>query len=594
MKQLIILFLLSINSYVLSQELSDKYILGQKYALLIGISNYSNSANNLNYSAKDATDFQNALTHYGNFKKENIKLLINENASRENIRKAIEGWLKSNIKENDLVIIYFSGHGTQIPDSDGDEADGLDESLIPYDFDNTDMSSLISDDIFAYWIRNLQSKKILIVFDNCFSGGAAKQKGVSLPGVKGELGKDDFLIDLSRELPKKGTALLAASKANQVSFESPEFKNGVFTHFLLNSISASSDNDFNKILDSREIFYSTRQKTLEYTKNYFNKEQEPIYLDMLESELEIFYLPIENKAPIEDKNLAALEYKAEQEKDIKKRIDLYKELYESNPKNISYVFTLAGLYEWNKEYAKAIDIYKVLNASSDTRYIDNINASIGSLYDKLGQKDLAIAYYSEAIREKPNDASLYLGIAKIYLSIKDTLAAIQNLNKSIDLQPLQKEPYLSLFYLYLNIGNNEVAAKILKNSYQLNSFDFETLYWHALMQKYYNKSPDADSLISIFNQNSGVQRKLNEINIKSNALWQINGKTLSVQESRLYDIQQAIRDYPYYDLFYKIYIQYVLDNKMSKDISNYKNKYLLFSKFNPDTIFINNYIKLLK
>ncbi|MFA5819519.1 MAG: caspase family protein [Bacteroidales bacterium] len=223
MKVLFIILLLFINLILVGQDYSNRYSLGERYALVIGISTYKNSANSLGFAQKDAVDFQNALLHYGMFKKENVRLLVNKDASRENIRKNIEGWLRSKANKNDMVIIFFSGHGTQIPDTDGDEDDGLDECLIPYDFDNQDYSSVICDDIFAYWVRNLQSEKILLIFDNCFSGGAAKEKGVLLSGVKGNIGKDDFIKDISRELPRKGTALLAASKADQVSFESNEF-----------------------------------------------------------------------------------------------------------------------------------------------------------------------------------------------------------------------------------------------------------------------------------------------------------------------------------------------------------------------------------
>lgn len=243
MKTLFIIIFLTISFNLFGQDNAAKYSPGERYALVIGISKYKNHKNNLKYAQKDATDFQNALLKFGMFKKDNTRLLVNKDASRENIRKSLEGWLKSKLKKNDLLVIYFSGHGTQIPDNNGDEDDGLDECLVPYDFDTEDISSVITDDTFADWINNLLSEKVLIIFDNCFSGGAAKQKGITLSGMKGNIGKDDF----SKELPRNGTALLAACKADQVSFESPEFKNGLFTHFLINSISSASDNDFNKI-----------------------------------------------------------------------------------------------------------------------------------------------------------------------------------------------------------------------------------------------------------------------------------------------------------------------------------------------------------
>ena len=174
MKELFIIALFAVNISLFGQDKSLYYSPGERYSLVIGVSKHKNPTNNLNYAHKDAVDFQDALIKYGRFEKDNVKLLINQNATRENIRKSMEGWLKGKIKKNDLVIIFFSGHGTQIPDTDGDEDDGLDECLIPYDYDNADFSSVITDDIFAYWIRNLESEKVMIIFDNCYSGGAAK------------------------------------------------------------------------------------------------------------------------------------------------------------------------------------------------------------------------------------------------------------------------------------------------------------------------------------------------------------------------------------------------------------------------------------
>jgi tetratricopeptide (TPR) repeat protein len=593
MKLFLILTLLVINFSLYSQDNSSTYSLGDRYALVIGVSTYQNPVNNLRYAQKDATDFHDALIKNGKFKKENIRLLVNKDASRENIRKSIEGWLKSSSKSNDLVIIFFSGHGSQVPDSDGDEDDGLDECLIPYDFDNEDYSSVITDDIFAYWVRNLASEKVLLIFDNCYSGGAAKQKGVSLSGVKGNIGKDDFIKDITREVPRKGTALLAASKADQVSFESSEFENGVFTHFLINSISAASDNDFNKIINSSELYYATRQKTLEFSRTNFKRDQEPIYLDMLKEEVDVFYLPLDKKVPDRNKDIEALKYKVTQEPDYKKKLILFKQVYDADPYSENTNSEIASLYEINKDYLRAIEHYKYVLSlnTSHSIYSPPISARIGDLYNIIGQKDLAITYYLQSIKTDSNDPDLYNNISSIYLSNKDTLSAIQNLNKSIDIQPLQKKPYLTLFYLHMYNRNFEIANQIISNSYRINSLDFETLYWHSLALKYFAKSPAGDSLFLYFEANSGIKNKWAEFTNDSKIRFSINGKILSQQESQLIRIQEAIQEFPYYDGFYKSYIQYVRDNNITKDISGYIKQYLSFSKYNPDTLFVEKYLK---
>jgi len=585
--------LLLLNFILFGQDNSNLYSLGDRYAIVIGISTYENPVNNLKYAQKDASNFQDALFKYGKFNKENVRLLTNKDASRENIRKSIEGWLKSRVKRNDLVIIFFSGHGTQIPDTDGDEDDGLDECLVPYDFNSEDYSSVITDDIFAYWVRNLESEKILLIFDNCYSGGAAKQKGVSLSGVKGNIGKDDFVKDITRELPRKGTALLAASKADQVSFESSEFENGIFTHFLINSISSASDNNFNKIITSSELYNAIRQKTLEFSRKNFKREQEPIYLDMLKEELDLFYLPNENKVQNGNKNIEALKYRVNQEPDFKKKLILYNEIYNADPYSEDTNSELASLYAMNNEYQKAIEHYKYVLSIKNSHYSYNppITARLGDIYYRIGQNDIAVTYFLQSIKENPNNPDLYSYLSTIYLSNKDTISAIQNLNKSIDIQPLQKEPYMTLFYIHLYNKNFEVANQVISSSYHINSLDFETLYWYSMVQKFVEKSPIGDSLFLYFEANSGIKNKLKELTKDANIHYSISGKILSLQESQLIRIQEAINEFPYYEGFYKMYIQYVKDNKIAKDLSDYIKQYIFFTRYNPDSSFIDKYLK---
>lgn len=596
MKRIILSISLAICLTAYGQDHQQKdYLTNEKYALVIGISKYEISSNDLRFAQKDADDFSKALISYGGFKKENTKLLVNSDASRENIRKNIEGWLKDKASKNDLVIIFFSGHGAQIPDTDGDEDDGLDESLVPYDFDGLDYSSLINDDTFAYWVRNLASERILIIFDNCFSGGTGKQKGVRLPGVKGDIGSDDFMKDISRELPKKGTALLAASKATQVSFESSEYKNGVFTHFLLNSINASSDNDLNGIISARELFYATKQKTLEYSKNIFKREQEPIFLDLLVDDLEIFNLPKTKQVTteVEDTKIKQLEYQAKEENDDKKQLAIYNQLHQLKPNNASYIFDIALINERLGKRDDAIEAYKsiLLIKNSNYGFSPSIAFSLSKLYEKKGDVDQAITYLNMAIKDEPCSPVLYNAIANLYLSKKDTMSAIQNLNKSLSIQPLQKEPYLKSFFLNINRGSFDIANKLISDCFSINPSDFTTQYCYYLSQKYISSKDVVDSVFLTIENNSGIKKRMSEI-LKNvdNITYIYNNRTLTKQEARLQTLKDAISDYYYYPEFYKLFIKYVVDNKIQLDIDVYKKRYLFYSRLNPDNNFIGKYL----
>jgi hypothetical protein len=105
----------------------------EKYALIIAIGNYplpeKNGWSKLS-SGNDAALMNDALQHQG-FKQENIKLVLDTNATKANIEKSID-YLHNHVLAGDIVVIHFSGYGEQLEDDNGDEADGLDEALVPY------------------------------------------------------------------------------------------------------------------------------------------------------------------------------------------------------------------------------------------------------------------------------------------------------------------------------------------------------------------------------------------------------------------------------------------------------------------------------
>lgn len=593
MKYVFFLMFLSLPSSTLfGDEIYPFTPLDDRYALVIGISSYQDNNLNLKYARKDAEAFYKVLIRYGRFKEENVILLVDKSASREGIRKNIEGWLKNNTQKSDLVIIFFSGHGTQLPDSDGDEPDGLDECLVPYDFDTKDFSTAIIDDLFAYWIRNLRSNKILIIFDNCFSGGAAKQKGFLMPGMKGGKVEDDFTPDISREVPRKGTSLIAASKPDQISFESDSLCNGLFTYFLINSIDSKSDNDFNNVVDAQELFYSTRKKTLKFSIKEFKRKQEPIFINQIEERLDLFYLPIKKPKELDNKRMEELFYKVKQCYDPKKRIEILEEAYGLDPTNLIVNWFLASDYEYIKEFEKALYHYDYIYSVTKSKgYYPPITANIGALHKKRGDLDKALFWYLKAVEGNDNNPRLYNSIAKIYLQKHDTLSAIENFNLSIRVQSLQKDSYLKLFYIYLFQNNLSMAYRFIQDCYRINPTDFETIYWIGMFEKYYKiNDVIGDSLLTYFELNSKIEIVENTLKKESRIDWgTINDKKLKGEELEKHLFDSAISQFPYYADFYKRAILASLKNKLMNKL-DYSNKYLKYSRVHPDTSFISKYI----
>jgi hypothetical protein len=77
---------------------------GNKWALVIGISNFKDSSLNLKYAAKDAKDFAQFLVSDGHFAKDHVKLLVDKSATRQDIVNALgAAFLGSKVKKDDLL-----------------------------------------------------------------------------------------------------------------------------------------------------------------------------------------------------------------------------------------------------------------------------------------------------------------------------------------------------------------------------------------------------------------------------------------------------------------------------------------------------------
>jgi hypothetical protein len=123
------------------------------------------------------------------FEGKNTKLLINSQATIENIRAEFAAFTKQ-IGPKDIVVIHISAHGSQIQDISGDEIDGLDESIVTYnaiqpkfakDFSKEVQQYLLDDELnlIIYTIRKLAGKDgdVLVFMDNCHSGSGTRAVG---------------------------------------------------------------------------------------------------------------------------------------------------------------------------------------------------------------------------------------------------------------------------------------------------------------------------------------------------------------------------------------------------------------------------------
>ena len=139
-----------------------------KKAFIVGINLYDPSLNcNLRGCVNDALAIKNLITELYGFSKENIEVATDYNARKQNILDGLE-WLISGSVPGDELLFSFSGHGSQVPDYNGDEIDKFDEIICPTDLNWDDP---ITDDILAsYFKRVPKGANLTFICDSCNSG----------------------------------------------------------------------------------------------------------------------------------------------------------------------------------------------------------------------------------------------------------------------------------------------------------------------------------------------------------------------------------------------------------------------------------------
>ena len=227
----------------------------EKWALLVGISSFQDPSLNLKYAAKDATDFSNFLIKEANFKPDHVKLLTDADATRANIISLLgDKWLKRVAQKDDLVVIYISSHGTQAAHQVGDT-----NFIVPYEanFENIVFSGIPMQWLNAGLADLVHCDRTYVFLDVCHSGAAAGPaptvgqgatalaSGLPPSHDEKEVGQKNLSrpsapvnVTLSTAA---GQVVVAASRADQVSWESKRYPNGVFTRNLIIGLKINAD-----------------------------------------------------------------------------------------------------------------------------------------------------------------------------------------------------------------------------------------------------------------------------------------------------------------------------------------------------------------
>ena len=231
--------------YTSSQTSND--LLEDHYAVVVGISVYADSVNNLPSPAMAATEMRDTLCSNG-WSSDNILLLTNEQATRQGILDALD-WLSD---KTGTVMFYFSGHGSQVKDTSGDEAgiDFIDEAIVPYECSK---STLILDDELADIFAGFRAEEIVMIFISCFSGGMAEESNI----VK----EESFYRMPMEELKASNRVIIAACQEGLTTYEFPIFGQPV-ARYLGESFNGNADLNSDGKVTAEEAFEYTQPRAI--------------------------------------------------------------------------------------------------------------------------------------------------------------------------------------------------------------------------------------------------------------------------------------------------------------------------------------------
>ena len=489
-----------------------------KVALLIGVGKYglSSGFKNLAAAEPDVGAMRQVLVHpeIGGFAEADVATLLNPDSQQ--IRIALNR-LFSDRKLDDLVVVYFSGHGV-VDDfgvfhltSTETEKGLLNSTAIPASFLHVLMETS-------------RSKKQVVILDCCFSGAFAK--GMAAKGGA---------VNLRAQLGGRGRAVLTSSSATEYSFEQKEASLSVYTQYVVEGLQTGiADQNGDGMISVDELHEFARAKVQDVA-----PAMRPEIYAVQEG-----YKIVVAKAPVGDPKL---EYRKEVERLVKQRngtlspilrrglterfrgrvstveadkilyevLQPYREFEEKLKKfedavtefaelpteqqfheDIDYVQESLGLRDEDvatikrkpgigatsktaedlldqgvekynsQDYQGAIaDFDQAIKFKPDDALV---YANRGAAHGALGESNAAIADYDQAIKLKPDYAGAYFGRGNARSNLGDNKAAINDYDQTIKLKPDDGEAYFNRGNARSNLGDNKAAINDYNQAIKLN------------------------------------------------------------------------------------------------------------------------------
>lgn len=250
---------------------------GNRYGLVIGIEEYKDSRLNLRCAAADAKAIFDLMidSDCGMFPKDNVRLLLNEYATRESIWRALSA-LRRDAGENDTVWIYYAGHAAP------------EDSLIYWVTHDADVDDLygtgLSNHQLSRVMNDMRARRLLVLLDCCHAAAMAAQKNKS----RALLSADETFAGYKGH----GRITLSASDGKEKSVELGDIGHGAFTYFLEKGLRGEADADGDGVVTADELWHFLRSKVVDSSRKAGNT-QTPVLLGEMQHDFALSLNPLE-------------------------------------------------------------------------------------------------------------------------------------------------------------------------------------------------------------------------------------------------------------------------------------------------------------
>ncbi|MCK4887039.1 MAG: caspase family protein [Planctomycetes bacterium] len=197
-------------------------------ALIIGIDKYEH-VSPLKHACNDAQGVVDIIENKFNFAKEDIVLLKDEQATKDNIMQTFHGFTQNKTNPDDKLFVFFAGHGHTISGNRGEVG-----FLFPVDAKPNETSTLIRWDDLTRNAELIKAKHILFIMDACYGGLAITRAPAT--------GSKRFLKDMCQRFSRQ---VITAGKADETVADAggPLPDHSIFTGHLLQGLGGAAAND---------------------------------------------------------------------------------------------------------------------------------------------------------------------------------------------------------------------------------------------------------------------------------------------------------------------------------------------------------------